>query len=83
MLDQDRLAGHYGNMRLILAIVATLLIALGLWLIAKGFMPTGPGVASGGSQISAKPQTTAGPLALGVALLAGGGFFFIMLLRRR
>ena len=70
-------------MRLILGIMATLLIALGLWLIAMGFMPAGQEVASGGSQIAARSQTTAGPLALGVALLAGGGLFFLMFLRRR
>ena len=70
-------------MRLTLAIMATLLVALGLWLIAVGFMPTGPAVASSGSQIAAKSQTTAGPVALGLALLAGGGLFFVMLLRRR
>ncbi len=70
-------------MRLILTAVATVLVALGLWLIAAGFIPSGQTVTSSDSQIAATAQTTAGPIALGLALLAGGGFFFIMLLRRR
>ena len=70
-------------MRLAIAIFATALVALGIWLMAVGFMPTGPGIPGGTSQIAAAPQTTVGPIALGLALLVGGGFFFVMLLRRR
>ncbi len=70
-------------MRVILSIVASALVMLGFWMIASGFLPSGPAVPSSGSQIATAPQITAGPIALGLALLAGGGLFFIMLLRRR
>lgn len=70
-------------MRIALAAIATILVALGLWMISLGFLPSGPAVVSPGSQITTTTQTTAGPVALGTALLAGGGLLFIMLLRRR
>ena len=69
-------------MRITLAIVASALLLLGLWLIAYGFMFAGPAVETSGSQIAATQRPTAGPIGLGLALLAGGGLFFIMLLRR-
>jgi len=70
-------------MRITLAAFGALLVALGLWLIATGFMFAGPPATNSGPQISAAPQTKAGPIALGTALLAGGGLVFIMLLRRQ
>jgi hypothetical protein len=57
-------------------------VALGLWLIATGFIPTGPPTITTGPQMSARPQTTAGPMVLGLALLGGGALFFILLLRK-
>ncbi len=70
-------------MRITLALVASGLVALGLWLIAAGFMPAEPGVVTSNAQMAAAPRATAGPVAIGVALLAGGGLFFVLLLRRR
>lgn len=70
------------SMRIALAIFAAVLVGLGLWLIAQGFMFAGPPATSAGSQIAAPPRATAGPIALGLALLAGGGLFFVMLLRK-
>ena len=70
-------------MRIALALIASGLVALGLWLIATGFMPADPGVVNSNAQIAAAPATTAGPVALGLALLVGGGLFFVLLLRRR
>ncbi len=70
-------------MRLVLALMAAALLALGAWLISVGFLPSGPPEIRTGSQIATAPQATAGPVALGVALLAGGGLLFVMLLRRR
>lgn len=70
-------------MRITLAVAAAALVALGLWLIATGFMVAGPPATSSGSQVAATPRATAGPVALGAALLAGGGLFFVLLLRRR
>ena len=70
-------------MRITLAIVATGLVALGFWLIATGFIPGEQGVVNSSAQIAAAPTRTAGPIALGLALLVGGGLFFMLLLRRR
>lgn len=70
-------------MRITLAIVAAALVALGLWMIYVGFVPTKLEAPAGASQISARPQSTAGPLVLGTALLGGGGLLFVLLLRRR
>ena len=70
-------------MRTALALIAAGLVALGLWLIATGFMPAEAGMVNKDAQIAAAPAPTAGPVALGVALLAGGGLFFVLLLRRR
>ena len=70
-------------MRMALALIAAGLVALGLWLIAAGFMPPEPGMVNKDAQIAAAPAPTVGPVALGVALLAGGGLFFVLLLRRR
>ncbi len=70
-------------MRIFVASLALLFLLLGLWLISTGFIHTGPPVTNMGSQIANAPQATAGPVALGVALLAGGGLLFVMLLRRR
>lgn len=70
-------------MRITLALVAFGLVALGLWLIATGFMPADPGVVTRDAQMTAAPAPTVGPLAVGVALLAGGGLVFLLLLRRR
>jgi hypothetical protein len=69
-------------MRISLASVATLMVALGLWLMTKGFMPGKAPSTAPAPQITAAQQTTAGPIALGVALLAGGGLLFILLLRK-
>jgi hypothetical protein len=69
-------------MRITLTVVAAGLVVLGLWLIASGFTE-GPGGTTSGPQIRATPQTTAGPVVLGTALLAGGALFFVLLLRRR
>ena len=71
------------GMRITLALIASGLVALGLWLIATGFMPAEAGAVNSNAQMSAAPAPTAGPVALGVALLAGGGLFFVLLLRRR
>ena len=70
-------------MRIALTLVATIFVALGLWLIASGFMLVGAGEVASGSQVTAPPQPTAGPVAVGLALLVGGALFFVMLLRRR
>ena len=70
-------------MRITLALIASGLVALGLWLIAAGFIPTEPRVVNPNAQMSAAAAPTVGPVALGVALLAGGGLFFVLLLRRR
>ena len=70
-------------MRVALGIFATLLVILGFWLIASGFLPTDSPPASPGPQLTARPRATLGPIAMGSALLAGGGLFFILLLRRR
>lgn len=70
-------------MRIVVAAAAALLLALGLWLISIGFLPSGPPEVRTGSQIAATQKTTAGPVALGVALLAGGGLLFLLVLRRR
>jgi hypothetical protein len=69
-------------MRITLAVAAVALVALGLWLIAAGFLDADQ-PASSGPQIATAPRATAGPIALGTALLAGGGLVFVMLLRRR
>ena len=70
-------------MRITLALIASALVALGLWLIATGFMPAEPGVVNRNAQMTAAPAPALGPVALGVALLGGGGLFFVLLLRRR
>ncbi|CAN5594801.1 hypothetical protein BH20VER1_BH20VER1_13940 [soil metagenome] len=70
-------------MRITLAIIAAVLVALGLWLAPTGFMAVGPPATITGPQMSATPRTTAGPIAIGTALLIGGGMFFLLLLRRR
>ena len=70
-------------MRLTLLIVAAVLVVLGLWLISAGFLFPNSESPGSGSQITATPRATAGPVALGMALLAGGGLFFILLLRKR
>jgi hypothetical protein len=70
-------------MRFTIATVATVLVALGLWLISSGFLPSASEPSSSGPRIAATPRVTAGPVALGTALLAGGGLFFILLLRKR
>ncbi|CAN5138409.1 hypothetical protein BH20VER2_BH20VER2_01540 [soil metagenome] len=70
-------------MRIGLALVATLLVALGLWMIFNGFLHSGPPVDATGARLSATPRNTAGPIAIGTALLIGGGMFFLLLLRRR
>ena len=69
-------------MRIALVVVAVGLVLLGLWMISVGFLPAEL-EAPAGPQISAQPQSTAGPVALGTALLGGGGLLFILLLRRR
>jgi hypothetical protein len=58
-------------MRIAIAIVAAGLVALGIWLIASGFMTAGPPAGVTGPQIGAAPRTTAGPIAIGTALLIG------------
>ncbi len=70
-------------MRIALASIAVVLLALGAWLIALGFIPTGAPITTGGAELTAQSQPTAGPIALGLALLAGGGLLFMLLLRRR
>ena len=70
-------------MRITLTVVAVGLVVLGLWLIASGFTSEGSAGATSGPQIRATPQTTAGPVVLGTALLAGGALFFVLLLRRQ
>ncbi len=70
-------------MRLFLALVATVFILLGLWLMATGFMPAATSAALDGVQLSAPATSTAGPIMLGLALLAGGVLLFVMVLRRR
>lgn len=70
-------------MRIFVGMMAVGFVAVGLWLISIGFMPTASPDAIGGPQIATAPQTTAGPIALGTALLIGGALLFIMLLRRR
>ena len=69
-------------MRLVLALVATVFILLGLWLMATGFMPTATSAVPAGAQLSAPATSTAGPIMLGLALLAGGVLFFVLILRR-
>ena len=71
------------GMRMTLAIVAALLVGLGMYMIAAGFMAAGPPATLTGPQMGAAPRTSAGPIAIGTALLVGGGFFFVLLLRRR
>ena len=70
-------------MRIALVFIGAGLVALGLWMISVGFMPTQEQAPAAASQISARPQSTAGPIVLGTALLGGGGLLFILLLRRR
>ena len=70
-------------MRITLVIVATVMVALGLWLISSGFLLPAAQPSSSGPRITAAPRQTAGPVALGTALLAGGGLFFVLLLRKR
>ena len=70
-------------MRITLVIVATVMVALGLWLISSGFLFPESLPSTSGPRVTAIPRTTAGPVALGTALLAGGGLFFILLLRKR
>jgi hypothetical protein len=70
-------------MRFTLAIVAAVLVALGLWLISSGFLFPESRQSTSGPQVTATTRATAGPVALGMALLAGGGLFFILLLRKR
>lgn len=77
------LGARLEGMRITLAVVAVGLVVLGLWLISIGFTAEEPAAAITGPQISATPQTTAGPALLGTALLAGGVSFFVLLLRRR
>jgi len=70
-------------MRLTLVLFATALVALGFWLLATGLIADGPLPTTVTPQLAAPPQTTAGPIALGLALLVGGGFLFVLVLRRR
>ena len=70
-------------MRIALASLAALLLALGVWLISIGFIPAGDSIATGGPELAAKSQSAAGPVALGLALLVGGGLLVVLLLRRR
>jgi uncharacterized membrane-anchored protein len=83
LLDERPESRHSHAMRLTLAVVASLLVILGMWLIASGFIPTDAPSATAGAQLTARPHPTLGPVAMGSALLAGGGLFFILLLRRR
>ncbi|MEO6969282.1 MAG: hypothetical protein ABI217_00100 [Chthoniobacterales bacterium] len=69
-------------MRLFLALVATVFVLLGLWLMATGFMPAAASAAPAGAQLSAPATSTAGPIMLGLALLAGGVGFLFLVLRR-
>ncbi|MEO5718562.1 MAG: hypothetical protein ABIR29_08330, partial [Chthoniobacterales bacterium] len=69
-------------MRIVLALLATVLVLLGLWLMAAGFMPAAASAGPAGTQISAPTASTAGPIMLGLALLAGGVLFFVLILRR-
>ena len=69
-------------MRLFLALVATVFILLGLWLMATGFMPAAVSAAPAGAQLTAPATSTAGPIMLGLALLVGGVVFFFIILRR-
>ena len=69
-------------MRITLIVMAAGLVALGLWLIATGFMSDGRAATTSGPQIAASTQSTAGPVVVGTALLAGGVIFFVLLLRR-
>ena len=82
MLDGKVSRDDCWSMRITLAVAAAALVAFGLWLIAAGFLDAGP-PASSGPQIATRPRATAGPIALGMALLAGGGLGFVMLLRRQ
>ena len=68
--------------RTILSIVALTVIALGLWLIASGFLDPTPGTAASGQALTA-PDQSASPVILGVALLAGGVMFLVLIFRRR
>ncbi len=84
VLESETFFRKDDGMRIGLAIFATLLVGLGIYLIALGFLPGDATVAPGaGPQVAAKGQATAGPIGLGLALLAGGTLFFVMLLRRR
>ncbi len=72
-------------MRLLLALVATLMVALGLWMITATFLDHAPKEGdspASGTQIRAVQQPNAGPLVIGTAIMAGGVVFFIMLMRR-
>ncbi|MEQ1861386.1 MAG: hypothetical protein ABMA13_15800 [Chthoniobacteraceae bacterium] len=69
-------------MRIALLLVAIVVIFLGLWLIASGFIDPVP-AASGAAQVVAAPRQNANPGVLGVALLVGGVIFLILLGRRR
>lgn len=69
-------------MRITLSVVAAGLVILGLWLIASGFISEGSPGKTNGPEMRATSQTTAGPVVLGTALLAGGTLFFVLLLRR-
>ncbi|MEO7165845.1 MAG: hypothetical protein ABI016_02285 [Chthoniobacterales bacterium] len=69
-------------MRLVLALVATVFILLGLWLMATGFMPAAASVAPAGAQLTAPATSNAGSIMLGLALLIGGVLFFFLVLRR-
>lgn len=70
-------------MRITVSILAAGLVILGLWLIASGFMSEGSVGKANGFEIRSASQTTAGPVVVGMALLAGGTLFFVLLLRRR
>lgn len=69
-------------MRITLSVVAVGLVVFGLWLIASGFTSEGSARKINNLEIRAASHTTAGPVVLGTALLAGGTLFFVLLLRR-
>lgn len=70
-------------MRVVLLIVATACVLLGLWLVAAGFIPSDTASGASAAQLSAPSQNSAGPIMLGLSLLAGGVLFFVLILRRQ